>query len=107
MLASLSGVVAATGKDFVVIQVGGVGFQVSVPQMVLDGLANSGPELTVYTHLHVRRTIWHYTALARRRNLLFSGCYWASRVLVRRWRCLFSHSCRSTGFRQPLLRRTW
>ena len=54
MLASLSGVVAATGKDFVVIQVGGVGFQVSVPQTVLDGLAGSGLELTVYTHLHVR-----------------------------------------------------
>ena len=54
MLASLSGVVAATGKDFVVIQVGGVGFQVSVPQTVLDGLTGSGLELTVYTHLHVR-----------------------------------------------------
>jgi Holliday junction DNA helicase RuvA len=54
VLASLSGVVAATGKDFVVIQVGGVGFQVSVPQTVLDGLAGSGLELTVYTHLHVR-----------------------------------------------------
>ncbi|NIV38844.1 MAG: Holliday junction branch migration protein RuvA [Anaerolineae bacterium] len=54
MLASLSGVVAATGKGFVVIQVGGVGFQVAVPQTVLDGLASSGPELTVHTHLHVR-----------------------------------------------------
>lgn len=54
MLASLSGVVAATGKDFVVIQVGGVGFWVSVPQTVLAGLAGSGPELTVFTHLHVR-----------------------------------------------------
>lgn len=54
MLASLSGVVAAIGKDFVVIQVGGVGFQVSVPQTVLDSLAGSGLELTVYTHLHVR-----------------------------------------------------
>jgi Holliday junction DNA helicase RuvA len=54
VLASLSGIVAATGKGFVVIQVGGVGFQVSVPQTVLDSLAGSGPELTVYTHLHVR-----------------------------------------------------
>ena len=54
MLASLSGVVAATGKDFVVIRVGGVGFYVSVPQAVLDGLPGLGLELTVYTHLHVR-----------------------------------------------------
>ncbi len=54
MLASLSGVAEAIGKDFVVIQVGGVGFQVSVPQSVLDSLAGAGRELTVYTHLHVR-----------------------------------------------------
>jgi Holliday junction DNA helicase RuvA len=54
VLASLSGVAVATGKDFIVIQVGGVGFQVSVPQTVLDGLGGSGLELTVYTHLHVR-----------------------------------------------------
>jgi len=54
VLASLSGVVAATGKDFVVIQVGGMGFHVSVPQAVLDGLPGPGLELTVYTHLHVR-----------------------------------------------------
>lgn len=54
MLASLTGVVAATGKDFVVIHVGGVGFHVSVTQPVLDDLPGPGLELTVYTHLHVR-----------------------------------------------------
>lgn len=54
MLASLNGVVEAIGKDFVVIQVGGVGFQVSVPQTVLASLSGTGQELTVYTHLHVR-----------------------------------------------------
>jgi len=54
MLASLSGAVAATGKDFVVIQIGGVGFRVSVPQTILDSLPGSGPDLTVYTYLHVR-----------------------------------------------------
>ncbi len=54
MLASLSGVAEAIGKDFVIIQVGGVGFQVSVPQSVLDGLSGTGRKLTVYTHLHVR-----------------------------------------------------
>ena len=54
MLASLSGKVAATGEDFVVIKVGGVGFYVSVPQTVLDNLPGPGMELTVHTHLHVR-----------------------------------------------------
>ena len=54
MLASLSGKVAVTGEDFVIIKVGGVGFYVSVPQTVLDSLPGPGMELTVYTHLHVR-----------------------------------------------------
>jgi Holliday junction DNA helicase RuvA len=54
VLASLSGKVAATGEDYVVIKVGGVGFCVSVPQTVLDSLPGPGIELTVHTHLHVR-----------------------------------------------------
>jgi len=54
VLASLSGKVAATGEDFVVIKAGGVGFYVSVPQTVLDSLPGPGMELTVHTHLHVR-----------------------------------------------------
>lgn len=54
MLASLSGKVAASGEDYVVIQVGGVGFRVSVPQTVLESLPAPGLELTVHTHLHVR-----------------------------------------------------
>ena len=54
MIASLSGTVAATGKDYVVLLVGGVGFQVSVPQTLLDGLSGPGQEVTLHTHLHVR-----------------------------------------------------
>jgi Holliday junction DNA helicase RuvA len=54
MIASLSGVVAATGKDSVILRVGGVGFQVFVPQTLLNGLAGPGREVTLFTHLHVR-----------------------------------------------------
>ena len=54
MIASLSGTLAITGKDFVVVNVGGVGFQVFVPQTFLDGLSGLGQEVTLYTHLHVR-----------------------------------------------------
>jgi Holliday junction DNA helicase RuvA len=54
MIASLKGVVATTGKDFAVVQVGGVGFQVFVPQTLLDGFAGPGQEVTLFTHLHVR-----------------------------------------------------
>jgi Holliday junction DNA helicase RuvA len=54
MIASLTGVVAAKGRDLIVIQVGGVGFRVFVPQSMLDDLSGPGHELTVFTHLHVR-----------------------------------------------------
>ena len=54
MIASLTGIVLATGKDSLVIQVGGVGFRVSVPQALLDGLAGRTDELALFTHLHVR-----------------------------------------------------
>jgi Holliday junction DNA helicase RuvA len=54
MIASLTGIVLATGKDSLVIQVGGVGFRVSVPQALLDGLGGRTDELALFTHLHVR-----------------------------------------------------
>ena len=54
MIASLRGTVATTGKDFVVVNVGGVGFRVFVPQTLLGGLGGPGDEVTLHTHLHVR-----------------------------------------------------
>jgi Holliday junction DNA helicase RuvA len=54
MIASLHGTVTATGKDFVVLQVGGLGFRVFVPQTLLDGGAELGGDLKLFTHLHVR-----------------------------------------------------
>lgn len=53
MIANLRGLVTATGKDWIVIRVGGVGFQVSVPRTVLE-VAQPGQEATLHTHLHVR-----------------------------------------------------
>jgi Holliday junction DNA helicase RuvA len=54
VIASLRGLVATTGKDWIVLLVGGVGFQVFVPQTVLSDLARPGQEATLHTHLHVR-----------------------------------------------------
>jgi len=54
MIASLQGIVVATGQDFVVVQVGGVGFRVFVPQALLEELGGPGQEMTFHTHLHVR-----------------------------------------------------
>ena len=54
MIASLTGHILAASKEFLVIQVSGVGFRVSVPQTLLDGLSDQVGELTLFTHLHVR-----------------------------------------------------
>lgn len=54
MIATLSGMLTAIGKDSLVVQVGGVGFQVFVPRTLLDGLEGPGQGVTLYTHLHVR-----------------------------------------------------
>ncbi|HNS52348.1 MAG TPA: Holliday junction branch migration protein RuvA [Anaerolineae bacterium] len=54
MIASLTGYIVSTGKESLVIAVGGVGFRVSVPQALLDNAAEQVGEMTLFTHLHVR-----------------------------------------------------
>jgi Holliday junction DNA helicase RuvA len=53
LIASLSGELASIAKDSLILQVGGVGLQVFVPQRLLGDLG-LGQELTLYTYLHVR-----------------------------------------------------
>ncbi len=54
MIASLKGILTAIGKDFVVVDVGGVGFQVFVPRTLLGVLTEPGQEVALFTHLQVR-----------------------------------------------------
>ncbi|HSJ56634.1 MAG TPA: Holliday junction branch migration protein RuvA [Anaerolineae bacterium] len=54
MIALLSGRIVSTGKDSVIVDVGGVGFRVFVPQSLLAARAEVGDELVLHTHLHVR-----------------------------------------------------
>jgi Holliday junction DNA helicase RuvA len=56
MIANLNGTLSAAGQDSVVVQVGGVGFEVFVPQSLLEHLGAPGQEVTIFTHLHVRET---------------------------------------------------
>jgi Holliday junction DNA helicase RuvA len=56
MIATLTGTLSAVGQDSVVVQVGGVGIQVFVPQSLLDLASGPGQEVTLFTHLHVRET---------------------------------------------------
>jgi Holliday junction DNA helicase RuvA len=54
VIASLEGPVTAAGANYVVVMVGGIGFQVFVPDDVLQGLSGSGSHIRLFTHLHVR-----------------------------------------------------
>lgn len=52
-IARLKGTVAATGPDWVVVDVAGVGFKASVPSGLSSSL-EEGQEITLFTHLLVR-----------------------------------------------------
>lgn len=54
MISRLTGTIAALGKDSMVVQVGGLGLGVYVPQTLLGGQVQAGQEVTLFTHLHVR-----------------------------------------------------
>jgi Holliday junction DNA helicase RuvA len=56
MIASLEGRLASVEKDAVVIQVGGLGLRVYVPQGLLAGCGPLGSKLALHTHLHVRES---------------------------------------------------
>ena len=54
MIANLKGRIEAIGKDYVVVDVGGVGFKVYVPTSFLETVDGLGRQVELFTHLHVR-----------------------------------------------------
>ena len=54
MIASLSGPIQFIGSDNLVVNVGGVGIRVNVPQTVLEDVGGVGRKIFLYTHLIVR-----------------------------------------------------
>ena len=54
MISSLRGRIAAQGDNYVVLDVGGVGFKVFVPSSSLDQFGGVGQEISLFTHMHVR-----------------------------------------------------
>lgn len=54
MIASLAGTLARVEAAFVVLDVGGVGYKVSVPVPVLTGLPAVGEKTSLFVHTHVR-----------------------------------------------------
>lgn len=56
MIASLRGQLQAVRAESLIIDVGGVGFQVFVPRALLDQPGHVGQTITLHTHLAVRET---------------------------------------------------
>lgn len=54
MIASLHGRLESMSDDGVVLNVGGIGFQVYLPTSTLSSLGNIGEEVSLHTHLHLR-----------------------------------------------------
>jgi len=54
MIANLKGRIAALGKDYVIVDVGGIGFKVYVPTSFLETAEGLGRQVELFTHLHVR-----------------------------------------------------
>lgn len=54
MISSLQGRLAAKDEDYIVVEVGGLGFKVYVPTSFLRELGSPGHEVSLFTHLHLR-----------------------------------------------------
>lgn len=54
MLAYIKGKVAYKTGEWAIIEVGGVGYKLTMPAGALTGIGNIGSEVQVFTHLHVR-----------------------------------------------------
>lgn len=54
MIAMVRGTLIERGTDSVVVETGGLGYEISLSQAALQGLPPIGSELRLYTHHHVR-----------------------------------------------------
>ncbi|NLN65984.1 MAG: Holliday junction branch migration protein RuvA [Clostridiaceae bacterium] len=58
MFAYIKGNLTYKGKDFIVVETGGIGYKVMVPLTALEVLKQPGTEIKVFTYLHVREDAW-------------------------------------------------
>jgi Holliday junction DNA helicase RuvA len=54
MIARIRGTLAEIGPDYVIVDVGGVGYELAVPSTTVGRLPSRGEEVTLGTYLHVR-----------------------------------------------------
>ncbi len=65
MIASLHGTLETLGSDWAIINVNGIGFQVYMPTSTLSTMGNTGKEVHLHTHLHLREdnaTLYGFTS---------------------------------------------
>lgn len=54
MISYIKGELAEVLEDSIVVETGGIGFEIRVPALVLDELPAEGEEVKIYTYFHVR-----------------------------------------------------
>lgn len=54
MIGYIRGTLAQTGEETVLLDNHGIGYQIRVPQRVLESLPGTGEEVQLYTYMHVR-----------------------------------------------------
>ncbi len=57
MISSIKGTLTYKTGEYVVVEVGGIGFKVIVPTSTLESLGTVGDTVTLMTHMHVREDI--------------------------------------------------
>ncbi len=57
MIASLKGIVTSKKPEGIIVEVGGIGYQVSVPLCSLSNIPEQGGEIFLHTYTHVREDV--------------------------------------------------
>lgn len=58
MLAYIKGVLQAWNNDSVIVETGGIGFNIAVPLTAFEKLPETGSEVKIYTYTHIREDGW-------------------------------------------------
>ncbi len=71
MISYITGILAETGTEQIVIETNGFGMNINVPASVLSGLPPVGSELKIYTYMYVREDMINLYGFVTRDDLEF------------------------------------
>ncbi|HZK28387.1 MAG TPA: Holliday junction branch migration protein RuvA [Thermoclostridium sp.] len=58
MISYIKGILQAKGNDFIIVETGGIGYNITVPITVCENIPETGSEVNVHTYLHIREDSW-------------------------------------------------